>query len=71
MAYYVEVDPYTGETSTFGGIAEAAAEYHLRGEPCPWDCVRCDPGMWEYYGDEEPLLVAEAAEEVPLEEPPF
>lgn len=35
MSYYEEYDPYTGERSSFGGIAEAAAEYHLRGEPCP------------------------------------
>lgn len=41
--FFVEIDPHTGETGTFGGIAEAAAEYHARGEMCPWDCWRCDP----------------------------
>lgn len=51
--YFVEVDPFTGETSSFGGIAEAAAEYHARGELCPWDCARCDPASYEY--DEDPL----------------
>ena len=39
---YTETDPVTGETSTFGGIAESAAEYHARGEMCPYDCARCE-----------------------------
>ena len=42
MSYYFETDPFTGETSSFGGMAEAAAEYHNRGETCPFDCSRCD-----------------------------
>lgn len=46
--YYEEFDPFTGERSTFGGIAEAAAEYHARGEMCPWDCYRCDRGSDDY-----------------------
>lgn len=43
MSYFEEHDPSTGERSSFGGIAEASAEYHARGEMCPWDCWRCDP----------------------------
>lgn len=70
MSYFEEYDPYTGERSSFGGIAEAAAEYHLRGEPCPWDCYRCDPAD-AYYGDEEPLPVVEEPAQILLEEPPF
>lgn len=42
MSYYTETDPITGETSTFGGIAESAAEYHARDEICPYDCARCE-----------------------------
>jgi hypothetical protein len=47
MSYFEEIDPVTGERSSFGGIAEAAAEYHARGELCPWDCARCVGAWWD------------------------
>lgn len=54
MSYFEEYDPFTGERSSFGGIAEAAEEYHRRGEPCPFDCWRCDVGsMMEHYEEME------------------
>jgi hypothetical protein len=47
MTYFEEYDARTGERSSFGGIAEAAAEYHARGEMCPWDCARCIGEWWD------------------------
>lgn len=68
MSYYEEYDPYTGERSSFGGIAEAAAEYHARGEMCPWDCWKCGPESDpEYWAEENRLSEAEAASSLPDE----
>jgi len=77
---YTETDPFTGETSTFGGIAEASAEYHARGEYCPWDCWRCEQmATWEpdtrtpeqRAADDARRLAERDAYLATLPEPPF
>lgn len=64
--YFEEYDPSTGERSSFGGISEAAAEYHARGEMCPWDCWRCELGAAQESDERSPEQRAadEAAEAV-------
>lgn len=32
-------------------IADAAAQYHAQGLPCPWDCARCQPPEPDQYGE--------------------
>lgn len=77
MSIYIETDPFTGETSTFGGIAEASAEYHARGEYCPWDCWRCEQmATWEPDTRTPEQVAADAADfyaerDAAIPEPPF